>query len=262
MVIVENKGADEKVLAPAMVCAPVVITPLAVADASGILKVCAVPEEEMAKSVPVVPTAKVWVAPVSPFKLVMAAPAVVKVDIGSFLTSPLVMVKRLSAVVLVPVCTPIRVKGLVPATCRAVAGAVVPIPTLPFLSTTSNVVAEERHSVRLAVCVAEFAWTARGTLASRCACTNTPVLATPAEKEGKTAVCRSPESIIPQYAPIWRFLPPPPCQKISPPSPAIRKSPLPAVLENNSSDTVPVRRISNVSFTARGLAELVTPMPT
>ena len=71
----ENKGADEKVLLPAMVCAPVVITPLAVAEASGILNVWAEPEDEILKSVPVVPVANVWVLPVNPFKLVMAAPS-------------------------------------------------------------------------------------------------------------------------------------------------------------------------------------------
>ena len=128
----ENKGAEEKVLAPAMVWAPVVTTPLAVAEASGILNVWVEPEEEILKSVPVLPVANVWVVAVRPFKLVMAAPDAVKVDIGSLRTSPLVMVSRLSAVVLVPACTPVRVKGLVPTTCRAVEGAVVPIPTLPL----------------------------------------------------------------------------------------------------------------------------------
>ena len=127
----ENKGADEKVLLPAMVCAPVVTRPLAVAEASGILNVWAEPEDEIAKSVPVVPVAKVWVLLVKPFKLLMAAPDVVNVATGSFLTNPFVMVSRLSAVVLVPACTPTRVRGLVPTTCRAVAGAVVPMPSCP-----------------------------------------------------------------------------------------------------------------------------------
>src|SRR5882724_1974972 len=53
-----------------------------------------------------------------------------KVDMGSFRTSPLVIVSRLSALVLVPVCTPVRVRGLVPATCKVVEGLVVPMPTL------------------------------------------------------------------------------------------------------------------------------------
>ena len=59
---------------------------------------------------------------------------VAKVDMGSFRTSPLVMVSKLSALVLVPCCTPLSVKGFVPATCNLVEGAVVPIPTLPCTS--------------------------------------------------------------------------------------------------------------------------------
>ncbi len=70
----ENNGADEKVLAPAMVCAPVVTRPLAVAEASGILKVCVVTEEAILKSVPLVPVAKVCVLPVKPFKLPIEVP--------------------------------------------------------------------------------------------------------------------------------------------------------------------------------------------
>jgi len=125
----DNKGAEENVLAPAKACAPVVTSPRAVADASGILNVWVVPVEEILKSVPDVPVAKVCVTPVNPLRLVMAPPLAVKVDIGIFRTRPLVMVSRLSAVVLVPACTPISVNGLVVATTwRAVAGAVVPIP--------------------------------------------------------------------------------------------------------------------------------------
>jgi len=57
----------------------------------------------------------VTVLPPSPQKLLADA----KVDMGSFLTSPLVMVSRLSAVVLVPACTPVRVRGFVAITLRA-----------------------------------------------------------------------------------------------------------------------------------------------
>ena len=56
------------------------------------------------------------------------------VERGSFLTNPFVIVSRLSALVVVPICTPIRVKGLVPTTCRAVDGAAVPIPSRLFAS--------------------------------------------------------------------------------------------------------------------------------
>lgn len=57
------------VFAPAIVWVLVVITPLAVADASGKLKVCVVPDEEMAKLVPEVPVVNVCVLPVNPFIL-------------------------------------------------------------------------------------------------------------------------------------------------------------------------------------------------
>src|SRR5438128_2262525 len=57
-----------------MVCAPVVTTPRAVAEASGILKVCTLPEEEILKFVPVAPVAKVCVAAVSPFRLEIVVP--------------------------------------------------------------------------------------------------------------------------------------------------------------------------------------------
>lgn len=57
-----------------------------------------------------------------------------KVATRSFLTSPLVMVSKLSAVVLVPV-TPLNVDGLAPKTCNLVDGVVVPIPTFPALVT-------------------------------------------------------------------------------------------------------------------------------
>ena len=57
-----------------MVCAPVVTTPLAVAEASGIFNVCVVPLEAILKSVPLVPVAKVCTAPVNPFKDVIAEP--------------------------------------------------------------------------------------------------------------------------------------------------------------------------------------------
>ena len=107
-----------------------VTTPRAEAEASGMLKVCAAPDEDILKSVPEVPVAKVCVLPVNPFRLVIPDPATSKVDMGIFLTSPLVMVSKLSAVVLVPACTPVRVRGLVPFTCRAVAGALVPTPSL------------------------------------------------------------------------------------------------------------------------------------
>ena len=50
-----RSGAVLKVLAPAIVCEPVVITPLAVALASGKLNVWEVPLDTIAKSVPLVP---------------------------------------------------------------------------------------------------------------------------------------------------------------------------------------------------------------
>ena len=64
---------EENVFAPAKVWVPVVISPLAAAPASGMLKVCVVPDEEIAKSVPEMPAAKVWVEPVNPFKLLIAS---------------------------------------------------------------------------------------------------------------------------------------------------------------------------------------------
>ena len=67
--------APVKILAPSNVCVPVVTTPRAVAEASGRLNVWAVPVLTIPKSVPVVPTAKVWVPPVSPFSEVSAANA-------------------------------------------------------------------------------------------------------------------------------------------------------------------------------------------
>ena len=129
---VEKVGAAENVFAPAMVWAPVVTRPLADAPASGILKVWVVLADEILKSVPLVPVAKVCVLAVNPFRLVMSAPVAVKVDMGSLRTSPLVIVRRLSALVLVPSCTPVSVKGLVATTCKAVEGEVVPMPTFPL----------------------------------------------------------------------------------------------------------------------------------
>ena len=64
------------------------INPRAVDDASGILNVCAVPLELIAKSFPVVPVANVWVEPVSAFKEEMpAAPALA--PISTMLAVPL-----------------------------------------------------------------------------------------------------------------------------------------------------------------------------
>jgi hypothetical protein len=71
-VIEENVGAVENVLAPANVCVPVVTSPRAEALASGILNVCVVPTELIAKSVPVVPVENVCVAPESPPSEVIA----------------------------------------------------------------------------------------------------------------------------------------------------------------------------------------------
>ena len=137
----ENKGAEEKVLAPAMVWAAVVTAPLADAPASGILNVWVVPEEDILKSVPVLPVANVWVAPVRPLRLVMPVPVVAKVDMGILRTKPLVMVSRLSAVVLVPACTPNRVRGLVVATtCSAVMGVAVPIPKRLLVASQNRLV--------------------------------------------------------------------------------------------------------------------------
>lgn len=62
-----------KVLFPAMVWAPVVITPRAVADASGRLNVWVVPEDDMAKLVPLAPVANVCELPDSPFILLKNA---------------------------------------------------------------------------------------------------------------------------------------------------------------------------------------------
>ena len=62
------------VLLPAIVCVPAVIKPLADAEALGILKVCAVPVEEILKLLPVESIVRVCVAPVNPFSEVMAAP--------------------------------------------------------------------------------------------------------------------------------------------------------------------------------------------
>jgi hypothetical protein len=50
--------ADWKVLAPANICDPVLITHLALAQASGILKVCVLTEETIPMSLPEVHTAK------------------------------------------------------------------------------------------------------------------------------------------------------------------------------------------------------------
>jgi hypothetical protein len=72
--LLENIPLPENVFAPAIVCAPVVTNPLAVALASGIANVCAVPLEVIAKSVPVVATANVCVAPVSPLRLLIPLP--------------------------------------------------------------------------------------------------------------------------------------------------------------------------------------------
>jgi hypothetical protein len=49
----------ENVFDPAIVCAPVVIRPLFVAEALGILKVCVLVEDEILKSVPELPVEKV-----------------------------------------------------------------------------------------------------------------------------------------------------------------------------------------------------------
>ena len=67
--VIEPVIVDENVLVPEIVCVPVVIKPLAVADASGILKVCEEPDELITKSVPEVPVAKVCVVEARPFKV-------------------------------------------------------------------------------------------------------------------------------------------------------------------------------------------------
>ena len=64
--------------------------------------------------------------------------AVAKVDMGSFLTSPLVMVNKLSADVLVPACTPVSVNGLVPTMCNLVEGEAVPIPSLLLVASQNK----------------------------------------------------------------------------------------------------------------------------
>lgn len=66
---------SEKVFAPAKVCAPVETRPRAEPDAFGMLNVWADPLEEIAKSLPDVPVAKVWVVPVSVLSVVMPLPA-------------------------------------------------------------------------------------------------------------------------------------------------------------------------------------------
>ena len=70
----DDKVNPGKVFAPAKVCVPVVTSPRAVAEASGKLNVCVVPEEAILKSVPVVDVANVCVAPVKVFKVVMPEP--------------------------------------------------------------------------------------------------------------------------------------------------------------------------------------------
>ena len=69
-----------KVFAPAIVCVPVVITPLFAALASGKLNVCVLPVELIAKSVPEVPVAKFCTCACKPFN---AVNPVVKVVITS-----------------------------------------------------------------------------------------------------------------------------------------------------------------------------------
>ena len=66
-----DKVRPGKVFVPANVCVPVVTNPRLDAEASGRLNVCAVPEDEILKSVPVVEDANVWVAPVRPFNVVI-----------------------------------------------------------------------------------------------------------------------------------------------------------------------------------------------
>src|SRR5665213_543214 len=90
------------VLLPAIVCAPVVTAPRAVAEASGILKVWVEPDETILKSDPELPVANVCVVAVRPLRDEMAAVDVAKVDAGSFLTTPPVIVSTLSVEVLVP----------------------------------------------------------------------------------------------------------------------------------------------------------------
>ena len=72
---VEERVRPGKVLAPAKVWVPVVTKPRTVAEASGILNVWVVPEEEMLKSAPDDPVANVCVAPDKPPKVVMPLPA-------------------------------------------------------------------------------------------------------------------------------------------------------------------------------------------
>jgi hypothetical protein len=69
-----DMGVLLKVLAPAKVCVPVVTSPLLLADALGILKVCILPEELIPKSVPVVPVAKVCEFPVWELRDVIPVP--------------------------------------------------------------------------------------------------------------------------------------------------------------------------------------------
>src|SRR5215813_11711948 len=60
-----------KVFAPKKDCAAVVTSPLFDVEAEGMLNVWVVPTEEIAKSVPLVPVAKVCVVPVSPLREVI-----------------------------------------------------------------------------------------------------------------------------------------------------------------------------------------------
>src|SRR5664279_1082941 len=91
-----------KVLLPAIVCEPAVMTPRAVAEASGILKVWVEPDDTILKSVPEVPGAKVCVVAVRPLRDEIADVDAAKVDAGSFFTTPPVIVSTLSVEVLVP----------------------------------------------------------------------------------------------------------------------------------------------------------------
>ena len=67
MVVVARVKTPLNVLSPAKVCVEVEINPLAVADASGKLKVCVLPLEVIPTSVPVVPIAKNCVDVARPF---------------------------------------------------------------------------------------------------------------------------------------------------------------------------------------------------
>lgn len=76
LVVVAKVVTPVKFLLPAKVCVVVDIRPRDVVPASGMLKVCVLPTDEIFTSLPVFPIAKNCERPERPFKLVMPDPAI------------------------------------------------------------------------------------------------------------------------------------------------------------------------------------------